>query len=419
MNAGARPKIEVANPVVELLGDEMMRIIWPRIKSLLIEPFLNLPLATFDLGIANRDKTDDAVTAEAARAIEQIGVGIKCATITPDPTRVAKLGLKQAWRSCNGTIRAAIGGVIVREPILCRNIPPLVRGWAKPIIVARHGFGDLYRATELRVPGKGRLTLRFEGEDEVGAPICVEREVFRYSKRGVALAIYNTDDSFAEFARICLGLGLSRRLPVYFSTKNTILKIYDEQFRAVFQDVFEVEFASEYQRQGLIYQHRLIDDMVAASLRGEGGFIWACKNYDGDVQSDFVAQGFGSLGMMSSAMVSGNGRIVMTEAAHGTVTRHYEQHLAGEPISTNPVASIFAWSRGLRHRAVLDGNVPLADFADSLESACTRTIESGSMTRDLARLVGGGQAWLSTEQFLEAVSERLSIRHSSIAHQTP
>ena len=417
--AAALPKIKVSNPVVELVGDEMMRIIWPRIISLLIEPHLDLPRVTFDLGIANRDSTDDAVTTEAAAAISRFGVGIKCATITPDAARVAKLGLKRAWKSCNGTIRAAIGGVIVREPILCSTVKPLVPGWVKPIVVARHGFGDLYRATEMRLPGKGRLTLLFEGEDESGAPVREERIVYQYANSGVALAIYNTDQSFADFARVCLNLGLSRRLPVYFTTKNTVLKVYDERFREVFQEVFDAEFAAEYRRHGLNYEHRLIDDMVASSLKSEGGFIWACKNYDGDVQSDFVAQGFGSLGMMASVMVADNGRICMTEAAHGTVTRHYERYLAGGPATTNPVASIVAWSRGLKHRAHLDDNTPLAEFAGRLEQACIETIEAGLMTKDLAQSSGHGQAWLTTWQFLEAVSERLKQQLQLVAASKP
>jgi isocitrate dehydrogenase len=396
-------KIKVANPVVELDGDEMTRIIWKSIKDKLILPYLDIELVYFDLGIEHRDATDDQVTVEAAEAIKRVGVGVKCATITPDEARVREFKLKKMWRSPNGTIRNIIGGVIFREPIICRNVPRLVPGWTKPIVIGRHAFGDQYRATDFRVPGKGRLTLNFTGEDGK----TIEHEVFAFPGGGVALAMYNLDDSIRDFARASFNFGLARNYPVYLSTKNTILKAYDGRFKDLFQEVFDNEFKAEFDRRKLVYEHRLIDDMVASALKWSGGYVWACKNYDGDVQSDTVAQGFGSLGLMTSVLMTPDGRTVEAEAAHGTVTRHYREYQKGKETSTNSIASIFAWTRGLAHRAKLDGNAALADFAAKLEKVCVDTVEAGFMTKDLALLVGADQKWLSTEGFLDKVAANL------------
>ncbi|MDR6759726.1 isocitrate dehydrogenase [Mycoplana sp. BE70] len=396
-------KIKVANPVVELDGDEMTRIIWQFIKDKLIHPYLDIDLKYFDLGMENRDATDDQVTIDAANAIKQYGVGVKCATITPDEARVEEFKLKKMWKSPNGTIRNIIGGVIFREPIICKNVPRLVPGWTKPIIVGRHAFGDQYRATDLKFPGKGKLTMKFVGED--GKEI--EYDVFDAPSAGVAMGMYNLDDSITEFARASFNYGLQRKVPVYLSTKNTILKVYDGRFKDIFQQVFDAEFADKFKEAKLWYEHRLIDDMVASALKWSGGYVWACKNYDGDVQSDIVAQGFGSLGLMTSVLMTPDGQTVEAEAAHGTVTRHYRQHQKGEETSTNSIASIFAWTRGLAHRAKLDGNAELARFADTLEKVCVDTVESGFMTKDLALLIGPDQSWLSTTGFLDKIDENL------------
>ena len=396
-------KIKVANPVIELDGDEMTRIIWDLIKKKLILPYLHISLEYYDLGIENRDKTEDKVTVEAAEAIKRTGVGVKCATITPDEARVQEFHLKQMWKSPNGTIRNILGGVIFREPIICRNVPRLVPGWTQPIVVGRHAFGDQYRATDFKVPGKGRLTIRFVGDDGK----TIEHNVFDFPGGGVALAMYNLDGSIREFARASMNYGLARKFPVYLSTKNTILKAYDGRFKDLFQEVFEKEFAERFKKAGLTYEHRLIDDMVASALKWSGGYVWACKNYDGDVQSDTVAQGFGSLGLMTSVLMTPDGKIVESEAAHGTVTRHYREHQKGKATSTNSIASIFAWTRGLSHRAKLDANEKLATFAHTLERVCVETVESGSMTKDLALLVGPDQKWLTTEGFLDKVDDNL------------
>jgi isocitrate dehydrogenase len=396
-------KIKVANPVVELDGDEMTRIIWHSIREKLIHPYLDLELRYFDLGIEHRDKTDDQVTIDAAEAIKKVGVGVKCATITPDEARVKEFNLKKMWRSPNGTIRNIIGGVIFREPIICRNVPRLVPGWTKPIVIGRHAYGDQYRATDFRVPGKGKLTMTFEGSD--GKKIV--HEVFDFPGSGVAMAMYNLDDSIRDFARASLNYGLARDYPVYLSTKNTILKAYDGRFKDIFQEVYEHEFKAEFEKHGIVYEHRLIDDMVASALKWSGGYVWACKNYDGDVQSDTVAQGFGSLGLMTSVLMTPDGRIVEAEAAHGTVTRHYREHQKGKATSTNSIASIFAWTRGLAHRAKLDDNAALAKFSATLEKICVDTVEAGFMTKDLALLVGADQKWLSTEGFLDKVDDNL------------
>ena len=398
-------KIKVANPVVELDGDEMTRIIWQLIKDKLIEPYLDIDLRYYDLGIESRDATDDQITIDAAEAIREHGVGVKCATITPDEARVEEFGLKKMWRSPNGTIRNILGGVIFREPIIARNVPRLVPGWTKPIIIGRHAFGDQYRATDFRFPGKGRLTVKFEGEDGT----TIEHEVFQAPGAGVAMTMYNLDDSIRDFARASLNYGLTRGLPVYMSTKNTILKVYDGRFKDLFQEVFEADFTDKFEAAGITYEHRLIDDMVAAALKWSGGYVWACKNYDGDVQSDTVAQGFGSLGLMTSVLLSPDGNTAEAEAAHGTVTRHYRQHQKGNQTSTNSIASIFAWTRGLAHRAKLDDNAELAGFAATLEKVCVETVESGSMTKDLALLVGPEQKWLSTTGFLDKVDENLQL----------
>jgi isocitrate dehydrogenase len=396
-------KIKVQNPVVELDGDEMTRIIWRLIKDKLIHPYLDIDLRYFDLGIEHRDATEDKVTVEAAEAIKRYGVGVKCATITPDEARVKEFNLKKMWRSPNGTIRNILGGVIFRAPIICRNVPRLVPGWTRPIVIGRHAFGDQYRATDFRFPGPGKLTIRFEGRDgEV-----IEHEVYDAPGAGVAQAMYNLDDSIRDFARASLNYGLAAGYPVYLSTKNTILKVYDGRFKDIFAEVYDAEFKAEFERRGLTYEHRLIDDMVASALKWSGGYVWACKNYDGDVQSDTVAQGFGSLGLMTSVLMTPDGRTVEAEAAHGTVTRHFRLHQEGKQTSTNSTASIFAWTRGLAHRAKLDGNDRLKAFADTLERVTIETIEAGDMTKDLAVLIGPEQKWLSTEGFLDKVDENL------------
>jgi len=397
-------KIKVANAVADLDGDEMTRIIWQMIKDKLIFPFLDLKTEYYDLGIEHRDATDDKVTVESAEAIKRLGVGIKCATITPDEARVKEFGLKSMWKSPNGTIRNILGGVIFREPIICKNVPRLIPGWTQPIIIGRHAFGDQYRATDFVVPGKGVLTIKFVGEDGQ----VIEREVFKFPGGGVALSMYNLDDSIRDFAHASFTYGLARKFPVYLSTKNTILKAYDGRFKDIFQEIFDAEYADRFKADGLVYEHRLIDDMVASSLKWSGNFIWACKNYDGDVQSDQVAQGYGSLGMMTSVLITPDGKIMEAEAAHGTVTRHYRQHQRGESTSTNSVASIFAWTQGLKHRAKLDGNDDLEHWAETLEKTCVDTIEAGAMTKDLALLVGDHQGWLTTEGFIDKVAENLT-----------
>jgi isocitrate dehydrogenase len=392
-------KIKVAKPVVELDGDEMTRIIWDLIKKKLILPYLDIDLHYYDLSVENRDKTDDKVTVDSANAIKQHGVGVKCATITPDEARVKEFNLKQMWKSPNGTIRNILGGVIFREPIICSNVPRLVPSWSKPIIIGRHAFGDQYRATDFTFPGKGTLTIKFVGDDGK----VIEKEVFKSPGAGVAMAMYNIDESIKEFARASFNYGLNRKYPVYLSTKNTILKAYDGRFKDIFQEIFDAEFKADFDKAGITYEHRLIDDMVASAMKWTGGYIWACKNYDGDVQSDLVAQGYGSLGLMTSVLMTPDGKTVEAEAAHGTVTRHYRLHQQGKSTSTNSAASIFAWSGGLKHRAKLDSNEKLMKFAEALERATVSTIESGHMTKDLAVLVGPDQKWLTTEGFIDAV----------------
>ncbi|MGF7005754.1 NADP-dependent isocitrate dehydrogenase [Aminobacter sp. BE322] len=396
-------KIKVANPVVELDGDEMTRIIWQFIKDKLIHPYLDLNLEYYDLGIEHRDATNDQVTIDAANAINKWGVGVKCATITPDEQRVEEFKLKKMWKSPNGTIRNILGGTIFREPIIMKNVPRLVPGWTKPIIVGRHAFGDQYKATDFKYPGKGKLSIKFVGDDGQ----VIEHDVFDAPGAGVAMAMYNLDESIREFARASLNYGLLRNYPVYLSTKNTILKAYDGRFKDIFQEVYEKEFEAEFKARKLWYEHRLIDDMVASSLKWSGGYVWACKNYDGDVQSDTVAQGFGSLGLMTSVLMTPDGKTVEAEAAHGTVTRHYRQHQKGEETSTNSIASIFAWTRGLAHRAKLDENAELKRFAETLEKVCIQTVESGFMTKDLSLLIGPDQPWLSTTGFLDKIDENL------------
>ncbi|HEX2561785.1 NADP-dependent isocitrate dehydrogenase [Phenylobacterium sp.] len=396
-------KIKVAGPVVDIDGDEMTRIIWKWIKDKLIFPNLDIQLDYYDLGIEHRDATEDQVTIDAAEAIKRHGVGVKCATITPDEARVEEFGLKKMWKSPNGTIRNILGGVVFREPIICRNVPRLVPGWTQPIIIGRHAFGDQYRATDFRVPGPGKLKISWEGEN--GEKI--EHDVYDYKGGGVAMAMYNLDDSIRDFAHACFRYALQRDYPLYLSSKNTILKAYDGRFKDIFAEVYESEYAAQFKEKGLTYEHRLIDDMVAASLKWSGGFIWACKNYDGDVQSDSVAQGFGSLGLMTSVLITPDGKTMEAEAAHGTVTRHFRQHQRGESTSTNSIASIFAWTQGLEHRAKLDGNEELANFAKTLEKVCVSTVESGSMTKDLALLVGDTQGWLTTEGFLDKIAVNL------------
>ncbi len=397
-------KIKVEGTVVELDGDEMTRIIWQFIKDSLILPYLDINLEYYDLGIEYRDKTDDQVTIDSAHAIQKHGVGVKCATITPDEARVKEFNLKKMWKSPNGTIRNILGGVIFREPIIIKNVPRLIPHWTKPIVIGRHAFGDQYRATDFKVPGAGKLTMTFTPQD---GSKPMEFNVFDFPSSGVAMAMYNLDDSIRDFARASFNYGLIRKYPVFLSTKNTILKAYDGRFKDIFAEVFEKEFKAEFDKNNLEYDHRLIDDMVATSLRWEGGYIWACKNYDGDVQSDTVAQGYGSLGLMTSVLMTPDGKTVEAEAAHGTVTRHYRDHQAGKPTSTNPIASIFAWTQGLAHRAKLDNTPKLAEFAKTLERVCIATVESGKMTKDLALLIGKDAPWLNTQEFLAAIDENL------------
>ena len=397
-------KIKVANPIVEMDGDEMTRIIWDFIKKKLILPYLDLDLLYYDLGIEERDRTNDQITIDSAEMTKKVGVAVKCATITPDEQRVEEFGLKQMWKSPNGTIRNILGGVIFREPIICKNVPRLVPGWTKPIVIGRHAFGDQYRATDFHFPGAGKLTMKFVGDDGT----VIEREVFNAPAAGVAMGMYNLDQSILDFARSSFNYGLIKGLPVYLSTKNTILKIYDGRFKDLFQQVYDAEFADKFKAAGIHYEHRLIDDMVASALKWSGGYIWACKNYDGDVQSDTVAQGFGSLGLMTSVLMTPDGKVVEAEAAHGTVTRHYRQHQKGQQTSTNSIASIFAWTGGLKHRAKLDSNAALLRFAETLEKVCVDTVEDGWMTKDLALLVGPNQKWLTTMGYLEKVDEYLN-----------
>ncbi len=399
-------KIEVKTPLVELDGDEMTRIIWSFIKDSLILPYLDVDLKYYDLGIEKRDETDDQITVDAANAIKEYGVGVKCATITPDEARVEEFGLSRMYRSPNGTIRNILGGVIFREPIVMQNVPRLVPGWTKPIVVGRHAFGDQYRAEDTKIPGKGKLRLTWEPADgESGEPIDID--VFDFPSSGVAMAMYNLDDSIRDFARASMRYGLDREYPVYLSTKNTIMKTYDGRFKDLFQEIFDAEFKSDFEAKGITYEHRLIDDMVAANLKWEGGYVWACKNYDGDVQSDTVAQGFGSLGLMTSVLMTPDGQTVEAEAAHGTVTRHFRQHQEGKETSTNPIASIFAWTRGLQHRGRMDDTPDVTAFAETLEKVCVDTVEGGQMTKDLALLVGEDQGYLSTQDFLDAINENL------------
>ena len=398
-------KIKVKNPVIELDGDEMTRIIWEFIKKKLILPYVDVDLHYYDLGIENRDKTDDQVTIISADAIKEHGVGVKCATITPDEDRVTEFNLKKMWRSPNGTIRNILGGTVFREPIVCKNIPKLVPGWTDPIVIGRHAFGDQYRATDFKVPGKGKLSIKWTPEDASADPI--EYDVFDFPSSGIAMAMYNLDDSIRDFARACMNYALMRKWPVYLSTKNTILKAYDGRFKDLFQEIYQDEFQSKFEANGVAYEHRLIDDMVAAALKWNGNFVWACKNYDGDVQSDTVAQGFCSLGLMTSVLMTPDGKTIEAEAAHGTVTRHYRMHQKGEATSTNPIASIFAWTRGLSYRGKMDENKPLIDFASTLEKVCVDTVESGHMTKDLAMLVSDNQKWLNTQEFLAKIDENL------------
>jgi isocitrate dehydrogenase len=397
-------KIKVGKPIVELDGDEMTRIIWHFIKEKLVLPYLDLDLLYYDLSIENRDKTEDQVTIDAANAIKQQGVGVKCATITPDEARVKEFNLKKMWKSPNGTIRNILDGTVFRQPIICRNVPRLVPGWTQPIVIGRHAFGDQYRATDVLIPGRGRFSIRFEPED--GGP-AIEQVVFDFPGSGVALAMYNLDESIRGFARACLNYGLGLGWPVYLSTKNTILKTYDGRFKDIFQEVFDAEFAAAFKEKKITYEHRLIDDMVAAALKWSGGFVWACKNYDGDVQSDTVAQGFGSLGLMTSVLLSPDGRTVEAEAAHGTVTRHYREHQKGKETSTNPIASIYAWTRGLWYRGKFDGTPEVQRFAEALERVCVATVESGAMTKDLALLISPQQTWMTTTQFLDKLDSNL------------
>ena len=404
-------KIKVANPVVELDGDEMTRIIWKFIKDKLITPYLDIDIKYYDLGIEYRDETNDQVTIDAAHAIKKYSVGIKCATITPDEARVEEFKLKQMWKSPNGTIRNILDGTVFREPIVCQNVPRLVTTWDSPIIVGRHAFGDQYRATDFLVPGKGKLTMKFEGEDGT----VIEREVFDFKASGIAMGMYNLDESIRGFARACMNMALTKKWPLYLSTKNTILKKYDGRFKDIFQEIFETEFVEQFKASGVTYEHRLIDDMVASAMKWSGKFIWACKNYDGDVQSDSVAQGFGSLGLMTSVLVTPDGGVMEAEAAHGTVTRHFREHQKGNPTSTNPIASIFAWTRGLEFRGKLDGNQALIDFCHALEAVCVETVESGKMTKDLAVCIHGnklnhGEHYLYTEEFLDELDKGLKVK---------
>mgnify|MGYP000029361648 FL=1 len=398
------PKINVKNPIVELDGDEMARIIWNFIKKKLILPYLNIDIKYFDLGIKNRNETSDQITIDCANTIKKIGVGIKCATITPDENRVKEFKLKKIWRSPNGSIRNILGGTVFRQPIICKNIPKLVPSWTNPIVIGRHAFGDQYKATDFKVPGKGKLEIKWTSEDGKEKK---EYEVFNFSGPGVALSMYNLDQSIKDFARACMNYGLNRNWPVYLSTKNTILKNYDGRFKDLFQEIYEKEFEKKFREHNITYEHRLIDDMVACALKWNGNYIWACKNYDGDVQSDTIAQGFGSLGLMTSVLMTPDGRTIESEAAHGTVTRHYRMHQKGQETSTNPIASIFAWTRGLSHRGKLDGNDDLIKFANTLENVCVKVVESNSMTKDLAVLVGKNQKYLTTNQFLEVIDSNL------------
>ena len=398
-------KIKVNTPLVEIDGDEMTRIIWQFIKDKLILPYLDIDLHYYDLGIKNRDKTDDQVTVDSAEAIKKYGVGVKCATITPDEDRVKEFNLKKMWRSPNGTIRNILGGTVFREPIVCNNVPKLVPGWTDPIVIGRHAFGDQYRATDFLVPGKGKLSIKWTPADP--GQDTIEHEVFDFDSPGIAMAMYNTDESIRDFARACMNYALMRKWPVYLSTKNTILKAYDGRFKDLFQEIYENEFESDFKKLNLNYEHRLIDDMVASALKWNGDFVWACKNYDGDVQSDTVAQGFGSLGLMTSVLMTPDGKTIEAEAAHGTVTRHYRMHQKGEATSTNPIASIFAWTRGLSYRGKMDENKPLIDFASTLEKVCVDTVESGHMTKDLAMLVSDNQKWMHTQEFLARIDETL------------
>ena len=398
-------KIKVSTPVIEIDGDEMTRIIWEFIKNKLILPYVDVDLHYYDLGIENRDKTDDQVTVDSANAIKKYGVGVKCATITPDEDRVTEFNLKKMWRSPNGTIRNILGGTVFREPIICKNIPKLVPGWTDPIVIGRHAFGDQYRATDFKVPGKGKLSIKWTPEDS--SMDSIEHDVFDFPSSGIAMAMYNLDDSIRDFARACMNYALTRKWPVYLSTKNTILKAYDGRFKDLFQEIYQDEFQSQFEANGMAYEHRLIDDMVAAALKWNGNFVWACKNYDGDVQSDTVAQGFGSLGLMTSVLMTPDGKTIEAEAAHGTVTRHYRMHQKGEATSTNPIASIFAWTRGLSYRGKMDDNQPLINFASTLEKVCVDTVESGHMTNDLAMLVYDKQKWLNTQEFLAKIDENL------------
>jgi len=398
------PKIKVKNPIVEMDGDEMTRIIWNFIKTKLILPYLDIDIKYYDLGIKNRDKTSDQVTVDSANAIKKFGVGVKCATITPDEKRVKEFNLKKMWRSPNGTIRNILGGTVFREPIICKNIPKLVPGWTNPIVIGRHAFGDQYRALDFKVPGKGKLQMKWTSEDGKEKK---EFDVFNFSGPGVALSMYNLDNSIKDFARACMNYGLNRKWPVYLSTKATILKNYDGRFRELFREVFEKEFKEKFKKRNITYEHRLIDDMVACAIKWNGNYIWACKNYDGDVQSDTVAQGFGSLGLMTSILMSPDGKTVESEAAHGTVTRHYRLHQEGKETSTNPIASIFAWARGLYHRGKLDSNDELKKFVKTLEKVCVETVQNGSMTKDLALLVGNNQKYLTTNEFLKTLKQNL------------
>jgi len=406
-------KIKVDNPLVEIDGDEMTRIIWSFIKEQLILPYLDIDLKYFDLSIQNRDATDDQITIDAANAIKEHGVGVKCATITPDEARVEEFGLKKMWKSPNGTIRNILNGTVFREPIICKNVPRYVPGWKEPIVIGRHAFGDQYKATDMKIPGPGRLTLRYEPAD--GGGDAQEWEVFDFPASGVAMGMYNLDESIEGFARACFNYGLMKNYPVYMSTKNTILKQYDGRFIEIFQRVYDAEFAAEFEKRELWYEHRLIDDMVAQAIKSNGGMVWACKNYDGDVQSDIVAQGFGSLGLMTSVLLTPDGKCVEAEAAHGTVTRHYRLHQEGKPTSTNPIASIFAWTQGLKYRGEFDDNQPLIDFADTLERVCIETVEAGFMTKDLALLVGPDQKFLTTQEFLDKLVENLEAKYQRAA----
>ncbi|PAX09572.1 NADP-dependent isocitrate dehydrogenase [Sphingomonas lenta] len=402
-------KIKVKTPVVEMDGDEMTRIIWEWIRERLIKPYLDIELDYYDLGIEHRDGTEDKVTVDAAKATQRYGVAVKCATITPDEARVQEFGLKKMWKSPNGTIRNILGGVIFREPIVIKNVPRLIPGWTQPIVVGRHAFGDQYRATDFRVPGPGKLTMKFEGADGQ----VIEHEVYDFPAAGVAMGMYNLDDSIRDFARASMHYALGRGWPLYLSTKNTILKAYDGRFKDIFQEIFDAEFAPQFKEKGAVYEHRLIDDMVASALKWSGEFVWACKNYDGDVQSDQVAQGFGSLGLMTSVLLTPDGKTVEAEAAHGTVTRHYRQHQQGKATSTNPIASIFAWTGGLKYRGKFDGTPDVTRFAETLERVCVQTVEQGQMTKDLAILIGPDQPWMTTEQFFEAVRVNLEAKMAS------